>query len=119
MVHQAVQALAEGNLVAFPTETVYGVAASAWDERGVQRLVERKGRRRGHPLSLAVKSADEARDYAPGMSSLALRLARRCWPGPVTLVVDDCTRRASLRRLPPAVQEWVSPTDHRAPRSWA
>ncbi len=109
VVHQAVQALAEGNLVAFPTETVYGVAASALDERGVQRLVELKGRRRGHPLSLAVKSADEARDYAPGMSSLALRLARRCWPGPVTLVVDDLHPESLLRRLPAAVQTWVSP----------
>ena len=109
VVHQAVQALAEGKLVAFPTETVYGVAASALDERGVRRLVELKGRRRGHPLSLAVKSADEARDYAPGMSSLAQRLARRCWPGPVTLVVDDVHPESLRRRLPPAVQEWVSP----------
>ncbi len=109
VVHQAVQALAEGKLVAFPTETVYGVAASALDERGVRRLVELKGRRRGHALSLAVKSADEARDYAPGMSNLAQRLARRCWPGPVTLVVDDVHPESLRRRLPPAVQEWVAP----------
>ncbi len=109
VVHQAVQTLAEGNLVAFPTETVYGIAASALDEGGVRRLVELKGRRRGHPLSLAVKSADEARDYAPGMSSLAQRLARRCWPGPVTLVVVDVHPESLCRRLPKAVQEWVSP----------
>ena len=109
VVHQAVQALAEGKLVAFPTETVYGVAASALDERGVRRLVDVKGRRRGHPLSLAVKSADEARDYAPEMSSLAQRLARRCWPGPVTLVVDDVHPESLLQQLPPAVRQWVSP----------
>ena len=65
VVHQAVQALAEGKLVAFPTETVYGVSASALDEEAVQRLVDVKGRQPGHPLTLAIKSADEARDYAP------------------------------------------------------
>ena len=60
-----------------------------WTSGECGGCVEVKGRRRGHALSLAVKSADEARDYAPDMSHLAQRLARRCWPGPVTLVVDD------------------------------
>ena len=58
---------------------------------------------------MAIKSADEARDYAPGMSPLAQRLARRCWPGPVTLVVDDVHPESLLRRLPAAVRQWVSP----------
>jgi len=109
VVHRAVQALVEGRLVAFPTETVYGVAASALDERAVMRLVEVKGRKPGHALPLAIKSADEARDYAPDMSPLAQRLARRCWPGPVTLVVDDSHPESLVRRLPPKVQEAVSP----------
>ena len=85
VVHQTVQALAEGKIVAFPTETVYGLAASALDEQAVERLAAIKGRKQGHPLTLAIKSADEARDYVPDMSPLAQRLARRCWPGPVTL----------------------------------
>ena len=109
VVHQAVQALAEGKLVAFPTETVYGVAASALDEEAVQRLVDVKGRQPGHPLTLAIKSADEARDYAPDMSPLAQRLARRCWPGPVTLVVDDFHPESLLHQLPAGVQQWVAP----------
>jgi protein-tyrosine phosphatase len=109
VVHQAVQALAEGKLVAFPTETVYGVAARALDEDAVRRLIEAKGRRFGHPLTLAIKSADEARDYVPNMSRLAQRLARRCWPGPVTLVVDDAHPESLLQRLPSAVQDWVAP----------
>ena len=120
VVHQTVQALVEGKLVAFPTETVYGVAASALDEDAVERLVTLKKRRIGHALTLAVKSAEEARDYVPDMSSLALRLARRCWPGPITLVVDDSHPESLVRRLPPKVQQYVSPTSTVGlPRAWA
>ena len=81
VVHRAVQAVVEGRLVAFPTETVYGLAAAAWDEEAVGRLLDAKGRQEGHPLTLAIRSAEEAEKYAPGMSPLARRMARRCWPG--------------------------------------
>ncbi len=111
VVHRAVQALAEGGIVAFPTETVYGVAASALDAGGVRRLIELKGRDAGHPLTLAIRSAEEARDYAPDLSSLAQRLARRCWPGPITLVVDDSHPESLVRRLPQEVRQAVSPAD--------
>lgn len=109
VVHRAVQALAEGHLVAFPTETVYGLAASALDPAAVGRLLRVKGRKPGHPLTLAIRSADEARDYVPDMSLLAQRLARRCWPGPITLVVDDSHPESLVRQLPPEVQQAVSP----------
>jgi len=109
VVHQTVQALAEGKIIAFPTETVYGLAASALDERAVERLASIKGRKAGHPLTLAIKSAEEARDYVPDMSPLAQRLARRCWPGPVTLVVDDSHADSLVRCLPGKVVQYVSP----------
>jgi protein-tyrosine phosphatase len=109
LVHQAVQALFESKLVVFPTETVYGLAARALDEQAVERLISVKGRSENHPLSLAIKSADDARDYVPDMTSLAQRLARRCWPGPVTLVVDDSHPESLLRQLPPKVRRYVSP----------
>ncbi len=109
VVHRAVQALAEGGLVAFPTETVYGLAASALEEDAVCRLLAAKGRRTAKPLTLAIKSADEARDYAPDMCPLAWRLARRCWPGPVTLVIDDSHPDSLVRQLPPKVRQAVSP----------
>lgn len=109
VVHRAVQALAEGGLVAFPTETVYGVAASALNEEAVSKLLTAKGRKAGKPLTLAIKSADEARDYAPDMCPLARRLARRCWPGPITLVVDDSHPESLVHQLPPMVQQAVSP----------
>jgi len=109
VVHRAVQALAEGSLVAFPTETVYGLAASARDDQAVTRLIEAKGRRPDHPLTLAVKSADDSLDYVPDMPPLGRRLARRCWPGPVTLVLDDAHPEGLIGRLPEPVQRAISP----------
>lgn len=110
VVHRAVQSLAEGKLVAFPTETVYGLAASALNEKAVDRLLEAKRRKEGHALTLAIKSADEALDYAPAMSGLGQRLARRCWPGPVTLVMQDNHPDSLLNRLPARVRQAISPT---------
>ena len=58
---------------------------------------------------MAIKSAEEARDYAPDMCPFARRLARRCWPGPVTLVLDDSHPDSLVRQLPPKVRKAVSP----------
>jgi protein-tyrosine phosphatase len=109
VVHRAVQALAEGKLVALPTETVYGVAASALNEKAVQRLAEIKGRRPDQPFALAIKSVEDALDYVPEFPLLAQRLARRCWPGPLTLVFDDTHPESLVRQLPKSVQNLVSP----------
>jgi protein-tyrosine phosphatase len=109
VVHRAVQALAEGKLVVLPTETVYGLAASALNEAAVERLIRVKRREHDKPLTLVVKSLDDALDYVPQMSSLGQRLARRCWPGPVTLVLPDDHPEGLVRRLPPRVQQLVAP----------
>jgi len=109
VVHRAVQALAEGQLVVLPTETVYGLAASACRADAVERLIEAKGRPSGQPLALAIKSAEEAPDYVPDLSPLARRLARRCWPGPVTLVVDNRHKEGLTEHLPQRVREVVAP----------
>jgi protein-tyrosine phosphatase len=106
-VHRAVAALAQGRIVALPTETVYGLAASALSESAVDRLFEVKGRAKTKGFALAVKSAEDALDYIPQMGPLARRLARRCWPGPVTLVLPDAHPDSVLVRLPLAVQEAV------------
>ena len=76
VVHRAVQALAEGQLIALPTETVYGLAASACRADAVERLLKVKGRGPAQPLTLAIKSAEEAPDFVPDMTPLARRLAR-------------------------------------------
>ncbi len=109
VVHRAVQALAEDKLVAFPTETVYGLAASALSEKAVEALINAKGRAEGHPMALAVKSADDALDYVPDLGSVGRRLARRCWPGPVTLVAENRHPDSLVRRLPEAVQKALLP----------
>ncbi len=110
VVHLAVQALAEGKLVAFPTETVYALAASALDGGAVARLLAAKRRTPGQmPLTLAVKSADDAMDFVPRMNALAQRLARRCWPGPITMVCEDNHPESALTLLPASVREAVSP----------
>ena len=111
VVHLAVQAITEGKLVAFPTETVYGLAARALDGPAVQRLVEVKGRAAGNPLALAIRGMDEARDYVPDLSPLAERFARRSWPGPITLVVNNSHPESLVSRLPVSVRQLVSPAN--------
>ena len=109
VVHRAVQTLAEGGLVVFPTETVYGVGASARNVAGVQKIFEAKGRSLESPLALAIKSAEEALDYVPQMGRVAERLARRCWPGPVTLVVEKSKESGLVEQLPEEVRQVVVP----------
>jgi protein-tyrosine phosphatase len=98
----AVQHLGEGRLVAFPTETDYVVAASALHADAVARLAPVGDS--GRPLALALRSAGEALDWAPGMSALARRLARRCWPGPVILLLEQGVPDGLASRLPEAVR---------------
>jgi protein-tyrosine phosphatase len=88
LVYRAAQALAEGEVVAFPTDTVYALAASALIPEAVARLCRSKKRDQERPMTLAIRGAGEALDWVPAMSRLGRRLARRCWPGPVTLVFD-------------------------------
>ncbi len=80
--------LRAGGLVAFPTETVYGLGAHALDERAVRRVFEVKGRPADNPLIVHVASTDAVDAVAVSMTSTARRLAERYWPGPLTLVLD-------------------------------
>src|ERR671912_549392 len=98
-IHRAVQGVAEGKLVVLPTETVYCLAASGLNQEAVRRVVALRGNECEMPL-LAVKSADDALDYVPRMPPLAVRLARRCWPGPLTLRLQDEDPDSVVRRLP-------------------
>ena len=109
VVHRAVQTLAEGKLVVFPTETVYGLAASALRKDGVERIFAAKGRSLDAPLTLAVRSIEDALDYAPNLGVRAERLGRRCWPGPVTLVVAHGEDEGLVRQLPAEVRAAVAP----------
>jgi protein-tyrosine phosphatase len=111
VVHRAVQSLAEGNLVALPTETTYVVAASAFHPLAVQRLTRLRS---GDPFEpyLAIRSAEDALDYVPTLTGVGQRLARRCWPGPVLLSFPDDHPESVIRQLPRPVRETVA-RDHR------
>ncbi len=76
-----------GRLVAFPTETVYGLGANALDPAAVRRIFEAKGRPGTSPLIVHVASPEMAREFAAQWPAAADLLAERHWPGPLTLVV--------------------------------
>jgi L-threonylcarbamoyladenylate synthase len=84
---RAAEIIRAGGLVAFPTETVYGLGANALDPAAVDRIYAAKGRPPTSPLIVHVGSIELARQLTTGWSSLADRLARRFWPGPLTLVL--------------------------------
>lgn len=104
LVHRAVQALAEGKVVAFPTDTAYCLAVNPFHEGAVGRLSSFVPPLTGHEYSLAIKSSDEALDYAPRLSPVGIRLARRCWPGPLLLSVDVAGADSLVQRLPLGVR---------------
>ena len=84
--------LLAGGLVAFPTETVYGLGADSSNAAAVARIYSVKGRPADHPLIVHVASMDGLGDWAADVPGYAISLARNFWPGPMTLVV----RRSAL-----------------------
>ena len=80
------QALKNGALIAFPTETVYGLGADASNEKAVARIYEVKGRPQDHPLILHIASMSDINYWATEVSDYAMALARTFWPGPMTLI---------------------------------
>jgi L-threonylcarbamoyladenylate synthase len=96
-IERAAQVLREGGLIAFPTETVYGLGANADDVAAVERVFAVKGRPATHPLIVHVADREALCAWAAEVPTLAQQLATHFWPGPLTLVL----RRSA--RVPPAV----------------
>jgi L-threonylcarbamoyladenylate synthase len=86
-VARAAQVIRDGGLVAFPTETVYGLGANALDEAAVRRIFEAKGRPTTSPLIVHVDSVEMARQLVLEWPAEAEKLAAAFWPGPLTLVL--------------------------------
>ena len=82
------RAIKNGALVAFPTETVYGLGADASNEKAVARIYKVKGRPQDHPLILHIASIDEISYWAQNINEYAMALARNFWPGPMTLIFN-------------------------------
>ncbi len=83
----AAKHLIAGDLVAFPTETVYGLGADASNSAGVARIYSVKGRPNDHPLIVHIASMDRMGEWASDVPEYAIALARKFWPGPMTLVL--------------------------------
>lgn len=86
-IERAVAALRRGELVAFPTETVYGLGADASSETAVRRIFAAKGRPADHPVIVHLGDRGMLRDWASDIPPAAQKLADRFWPGPLTLIL--------------------------------
>jgi L-threonylcarbamoyladenylate synthase len=86
-IKMAAKSLKDGNLVAFPTETVYGLGADAVNEKAVSRVYSVKGRPIDHPLIVHITSAKQLVKWAIDIPDYATKLANKFWPGPMTLIL--------------------------------
>jgi len=86
-IKKAAQALKDGHLVAFPTETVYGLGADATNEKAVSRVYSVKARPTDHPLIVHISSINQLGNWAVDIPDYAIKLAKEFWPGPMTLVL--------------------------------
>ena len=87
LISEAASKLKLGNLVAFPTETVYGLGADATNKDAIGRIYEVKGRPVSHPLIVHISSIDNLDKWARDIPEYAVNLARTFWPGPMTLIL--------------------------------
>jgi L-threonylcarbamoyladenylate synthase len=85
-IKMAAKALKDGNLVAFPTETVYGLGADAENRKAVSGIYSVKARPTDHPLIVHISSAKQSSKWANDFPDYAIKLANEFWPGPMTLI---------------------------------
>jgi L-threonylcarbamoyladenylate synthase len=85
---RAAHALIEGHLVAFPTETVYGLGADASNKEAINRIYDVKSRPRNHPLIIHISSVKQLNKWAVNVPEQAIKIAKKFWPGPLTLILE-------------------------------
>ena len=91
-INQAAEILRNGGLVAFPTETVYGLGADASNEAAVRAIFRVKGRPDTHPLIVHLHSVGQVAKWAKSVPKAALELGRKFWPGPLTLILKKAPK---------------------------
>ena len=97
---EAAQILKRGGLVAFPTETVYGLGADATNPDAIERLNQVKGRPPEKPYSLHLASAEQVRAFVTSVPPIAQRLMAAFWPGPLTIVIPSRDGKTVGFRVP-------------------
>ncbi len=96
LIERAVQLLRRGEVVGVPTDTLYGLAADPFNLAAVARLYQIKGRPERRALPILIASIDQAEELVGDLPDIFFHLAKRFWPGPLTLVVD-ASRRVPLK----------------------
>lgn len=92
LVKYAAEQIRSGEVLGMPTDTFYGLAADPFNLRAVDRVYEIKSRSRHKPLSLLIESIDQAEELARPLPEEFYKLARRFWPGPLTMIVQAASR---------------------------
>lgn len=91
-IERAVAILRDGQVIAFPTDTVYGVGAHGFIASAIERLYELKGRERQKAIPLLIARIEDLTMVAVGIPAVTWKLAERFWPGPVTLVLPKAAK---------------------------
>ena len=110
-IKKAAQALKDGHLVAFPTETVYGLGADATNEKAVRRVYSVKARPTDHPLIVHISSINQLGKWVIDIPEYAIKLAKEFWPGPMTLILKRSEIAKDL-----ATQTGLAPATSAVPR---
>lgn len=107
-IHRAVQALVEGKVVGLPTDTVYGLAASALAPGAVEAIYDIKGRDPSVPMAVSVSSVEAMGDFVCDFSPLARRLATRIMPGPITIITPCDSPHSAINQLSSSVRARIT-----------
>ena len=95
-INTAAEILKNGGVVAIPTETVYGLAANAYDEKAIKAVFKAKGRPQDNPLIVHISDMEMLNEVAEDIPKTAFKCAEKFWPGPLTMVlkrsdkISDC-----------------------------
>lgn len=101
VIERALEVLQSGGLIAFPTDTVYGVAAPVFNSESIERLYAVKGRENTKAIAVLLGEVEQLKLLTPGLTRAALQLAERFWPGALTLVVPSSPKLpANLSPIP-------------------
>lgn len=109
---QAVETLKSGGVVAFPTETVYGLGAVATDEGAVRKIFEAKGRPSDNPLIIHIGTKEEVAHYAAYVPKTAEQLMDAFWPGPLTLIFEQVPSKIAKSATPNVQTIGIRMPDH-------
>ncbi len=86
LIHKAVEALQEGQIVVYPTDTVYGIGCSLYQKHAIEKLYRLKGKSKFEPMSIICNSIQQASHYVR-ISNYTFRILKRCFPGPFTIIL--------------------------------